>query len=101
EVDVATFEEANGQPGTPPGEAAAAAWSPPAPALTVPMPVITDVVEVNIFSDVGGPTLAAVIELISPTNKDRPAHRDAFVAQCTTCLQQGLGLRLVDVVTER
>jgi hypothetical protein len=39
------------------------------------------------------------IKLVSPANKDRPAHRDGFTAKCQTCLQQGIGLMIVDVVT--
>jgi hypothetical protein len=41
------------------------------------------------------------VELISPANKDRPAHRDALVSKCATYLQAGIGLVLVDVVTDR
>src|SRR5206468_4096420 len=48
-----------------------------------------------------GPTLAGAIELVSPANKDRPAHRDAFVFKCAAYLQQGVGLVVVDVVTDR
>jgi len=58
-------------------------------------------VEVEIFSDAGGPTLSAAIELISPANKDRPAHRAAFVAKCETYLRQGISLIVVDIVTGR
>lgn len=39
------------------------------------------------------------IGLVSPANKDRPAHRDAFTSKCQTFLQQGIGLIVVDVVT--
>src|SRR5262249_22391367 len=49
----------------------------------------------------GGPVLAGAIELVSPANKDRAAHRDAFVSKCASYLQQGVGLVVVDVVTER
>jgi hypothetical protein len=45
--------------------------------------------------------LAGVIELVSPANKDRPAHRDAFVSKCAAYLQQGVGLIVVDMVTDR
>lgn len=49
----------------------------------------------------GGPTLLGAIELISPANKYGPAQRDAFVSKCAAYLQQGMGLILVDVFTER
>jgi hypothetical protein len=98
EIDVASFEEANGVPSQWSGPVQ---WSPPAPLQTVPFAVITDFVEVTIFHTEGGPTLAGAIELVSPANKDRPEHRDAFVAKCQTLLQQGIGLLVVDVVTAR
>ncbi len=76
-------------------------WTPPAPTRTVPYSLITDIVEINVFAATGGPTLAGAVELVSPANKDRPAHRDAFVSKCASYLQQGVGLVIVDVVTER
>jgi hypothetical protein len=98
EIDVASFDETNGAA---PEVVASGPWSPPAPAQTIPFTVITDFVEVTIFHTEGGPVLAGAIELVSPANKDRPAHRDAFVAKCQTLLQQGIGLVVVDVVTDR
>jgi hypothetical protein len=41
------------------------------------------------------------IELISPSNKDRRETRRAFAAKCASYLQQGIGLIVVDIVTER
>jgi Protein of unknown function (DUF4058) len=63
--------------------------------------LFTDFVEVTIFHTEGGPVLTGAIELVSPANKDRPAHRDAFMSKCQTRLQQGIGLVVVDVVTDR
>jgi hypothetical protein len=94
EIDVATFEE--------PGAAATAGhWSPPPPQSSVPMAVPAAVVEVGIFSRSGGTVLAGAVELVSPANKDRPATRDALISKCAAYLQAGVGLVLVDVVTER
>jgi hypothetical protein len=62
---------------------------------------MTDVVEFLIFDQEAGPTLAGAIELVSPANKDRPAHRDAFVSKCSAFVQQGIRLMIVDVVTDR
>jgi hypothetical protein len=76
-------------------------WSAPAPFRTVPLALLTDVVDVQIFTKEGGPTLVGAVELVSPANKDRAAHRDAFVSKCAAYLQQGVGLAIVDVVTER
>ncbi|MFB2839038.1 DUF4058 family protein [Floridanema evergladense] len=41
----------------------------------------------------------SAIELVSPANKDRPTHRNAFISKCQTYLQQNIGLLIVDVVT--
>jgi len=100
EIDVAAFEESsNGIPVRPP--VASLGWSPPAPVQTVPFMIATDRVEVLIFDREAGPTLAGAIELVSPANKDRDRHRDAFVAKCQTYLNQGVGLVIVDAVTSR
>jgi hypothetical protein len=97
EIDVATFEEADHSAPTN-GDGA---WNPPAPTLTIPFVASTDVVEVLVYDSREGPTLAAAVELVSPANKDRPAHREAFVSKCETYLQAGAGLLIVDVVTDR
>src|SRR5262245_21136283 len=94
ERDVAAFEEA--APG-----AAPAGWAPPPPRDSYPLDLGGTVVEVGVFSRSGGPRLAGAVELVSPANKDRPLHREAFVAKCVTYLQAGVGLVVVDVVTER
>jgi hypothetical protein len=41
------------------------------------------------------------IELVSPGNKDRPEARHAFVAKCVAYLTRGIGLIVVDIVTNR
>ncbi|HUT93990.1 MAG TPA: DUF4058 family protein [Thermoguttaceae bacterium] len=96
EIDVATFEERG-----PAGHAAVSTWTAPAPTRTMLVPMINDVVEVLVFDREGGPILVGAIELVSPANKDRPEHRDAFVSKCAAYLQQGIGLVIVDVVTSR
>jgi hypothetical protein len=98
EIDVATFDEHNGSPSA---GGAQGEWAPSAPALTMPLGVIKDVIEVQVFGGVDGPTLAGAIELVSPSNKDRPAEREAFVAKCAAYLHQGVGLVMVDMVTTR
>jgi hypothetical protein len=102
EIDVAGFEFAATT--QPTGGVATVAkpitWTPPPPVRSIPFTTIGDVVEVAIYDTSGGPTLAAAVELVSPANKDRPAERDAFVAKCASYLQQGIGLVIVDIVTE-
>jgi hypothetical protein len=102
EIDVAAFNAAEFKPnmGWSTGSVQAS-WTAPAPTLTIPLPIITDVVEVLVFDREGGPTLAGAIELLSPSNKDRPTSRDAFVTKCAASIQQGVGLVVVDVVTDR
>jgi hypothetical protein len=105
EIDVATWKEAadsetSGETGNR-SSGESALWTPPAPVLTIPFTMRTDTVEVAIFGTEAGPTLVGAIELVSPANKDRPEHRDAFIAKCETYLQQGVGLVLVDIVTNR
>src|SRR5262249_52761728 len=43
----------------------------------------------------------AAIELVSPSNKDRPGSRRTFAAKCAGYLKHGIGLVIVDVVTAR
>jgi Protein of unknown function (DUF4058) len=94
EIDVAAFDEEK-------AEGTQESWVPPAPTQVLPMAVVTDIVEVAVYSSEAGPVLAGAIEIVSPANKDRPAHRDAFVSKCAALVQNGIGLVVVDVVTER
>jgi hypothetical protein len=94
EIDVAAFEEDKSNP-------APTSWTPPAPTMTIPITLITDIVEVQVYSSQAGPVLIGAIELVSPANKDRPASRDAFVSKCASFVQQGIGLIVVDIVTDR
>jgi hypothetical protein len=43
----------------------------------------------------------AAVELVSPSNKDRPEHRRTLVAKCATLLQEQVCVAIVDVVTTR
>jgi hypothetical protein len=96
EIDVAAFEEGAEE------KSSEKHWEPSAPALTVATAATTDTVEVQVFRTGGGDlVLAGCIELVSPSNKDRPAEREAFVTKCANYLHQGAGLLIVDVVTER
>ena len=94
EIDVAAFEDEKPNTGV-------VSWTPPAPTLTVPMALITDVVEIAVCNSEAGPVLIGAIELVSPANKGRPETRDAFVSKCASYLQQAVGLIVVDLVTNR
>jgi hypothetical protein len=79
-----------------------AVWAPPAPPLVAPLDFSNlDAFEAHVFYDEGGYRLAAAVELISPSNKDRPASRLAFANKCAVYLQQRVGLVVIDVVTDR
>jgi hypothetical protein len=43
----------------------------------------------------------AAIEIIGPSNKDRPENRNQFTSKCAALLRQGVSVVLVDVVTVR
>ena len=57
--------------------------------------------EVLVFDDERERTLVAAVEFVSPANKDRPEHRQAFVTKCAALLQKGVCVSIVDIVTVR
>jgi hypothetical protein len=102
EVDVASLEEPGAGASTNGGGTAtlaAPAWAPPATDLALPL-VFPDEIEVQVFRTSGGLTLVGAIELVSPGNKDRREARRAFAAKCLHYLSQGVGVVVVDIVTE-
>ena len=105
EVDVATFEEGDPPPGGVAGTgggAAVATWTAPSPTLTVETDLPeADEYEVRVYDARRGRRLVAAIELVSPSNKDRPEHRRAFVGKCAELLRQNVCVSIVDVVTAR
>ena len=76
-------------------------WNPDSPSLTLDFLLTTDIVQVDIFNQTAGPVLAGAIELVSPSNKDGPDAREAFVGKCASFLHEAIGLVVVDVVTDR
>src|SRR6188472_3506089 len=60
-----------------------------------------DEFEVRIYDEEQGQRLVAAIEIISPSNKDRPEHRRAFVAKVAALLQKEVCVSVVDLVTVR
>jgi hypothetical protein len=101
EIDVATFDEAGAASANGAG-VATAVWAPPRPPLTAPLDFAhLDAIEIQIFQDEQGPRVVAAIELVSPANKDRPSHRQAFAVKCASYLQQSIAVVVVDLVTSR
>ncbi len=107
EVDVATFEEDELDPthagaNDNGGGTATAIWSPPRPTLAVPTDLPNrDEYEVRVYDTRSGRRLVAAIELVSPSNKDRPDHRRAFATKCAALIQNRVCVAFVDLVTTR
>ncbi len=81
EADVATFERDGNRPAGQTGETEGAGvstsiWAPPEPAQTLLIDLPSqDVFEVQVLDESRGSRLVAVVELVSPGNKDRSEHR--------------------------
>ncbi len=100
EIDVPTFEE--GTAGAASTNGGVAVWAPPRPTHRVTLQFShPDLFEIRVFTDEEGPRLVAAVELVSPSNKDRPAQRHQFAIKCASYLQENVGLVVVDVVTAR
>ena len=73
-----------------------------APTHTIAGPCFPDSFEVRSLLDNQQVfTLVGAIELISPSNKDRPEERRQFATKCASYLHQGISLVILDIVTNR
>lgn len=75
-------------------------YAPPAVTATVPGHFPDDIL-VEIKDTHRDYRVVAVVELVSPANKDRAEHRADFVGKLTTYLSKGIGVIVIDVVTTR
>jgi Protein of unknown function (DUF4058) len=75
-------------------------YAPPAAPVTLAA-AFAPVFRVEVFDLERSRSLLAVVELASPANQDRPSSRESFAAKCTSCLLAGVGLVLVDIVTNK
>jgi hypothetical protein len=77
-------------------------WTPPKATLTVEsdLPDMEEY-EVRVYDERRGRTLVAALEIVSPSNKDRPESRRAFVAKTAALLQRNVCVSIVDLVTVR
>jgi hypothetical protein len=87
EVDVASFESDSHQRSSgrrrESGGAATAVWTAPEPSVDVEAhPPDQDEYEVRVYDEGHERRLVAAVEIISPSNKDRPAKRRGFVGEC-------------------
>lgn len=97
EVDVAAFER-EAAPRF--DEATADAWAVESPTLLLETEELTPAeYEVRVYDSNRAQRLVAAIELVSPSNKDRPQSRMAFVDKCHAMLQQDVCVVIVDTVT--
>lgn len=103
EVDVGTYRDLE-----PPadltnageGGVALATYAPPRPTLTLePRLPSQDVYEVRIYNSRRNRRLLAAIEIVSPSNKDRPETRGTFVAKVAALLKHDVCVSIVDVVS--
>jgi hypothetical protein len=60
-----------------------------------------DVYEVQIYDTERGRYLVAAIEIVSPSNKDRPETRESFISKVIALLQKDVCVSIVDLVTVR
>jgi hypothetical protein len=100
ELDIGTFEQENSSPyvSHPIGDTA-----------TIAEPTVSADIdigdqheyEVLIYEVEREKRLVAAVEFVSPGNKDRIEHRQAFVSKCSALLQQNVSVAIVDVVTNR
>ncbi|HWE37639.1 MAG TPA: hypothetical protein VG406_13815 [Isosphaeraceae bacterium] len=58
-----------------------------------------DAFEVRVLDARNDHRLVAAVELVSPSNEDRPEHRRAFVAKCVAMLQDQVCVAIVDILT--
>jgi hypothetical protein len=100
ELDIAAFQRDDevGGPLADSTEANGAAWATESPTLLLETEELTPAeYEVQVYGE--GEELVAAIELVSPSNKDRPQSRKAFVDKCHALLQQEVCVVIVDTVT--
>ena len=99
EVDIGTYRKPAPEPTELAGGIALATYAPPKPTATLqPQLPDQDVYEVRIFDSRRNRQLVAAIELVSPSNKDRPENRATFVSKVATLLRNNICVSIVDVV---
>jgi hypothetical protein len=105
EIDVSAFEEdePRGTKSTPDtGDGGVATAASPEPTLTLEADLSEqDEYEVRVYDAERGRLLVAAIAIVSPSNKDRPENRRAFVAKVAALLQKDVCVSIVDLVTIR
>lgn len=104
EVDVSTYDLDSRDPETSNhfGGGGTALLTAPSPTLTVEADLSEqDEYEVLIYDSDRGRRLVAAIEIVSPSNKDRPEAREAFVGKVAALLRKDVCVSIVDLVSIR
>jgi hypothetical protein len=100
EADVAEYDKrGNGHAVNGNGAVATLPQAPPAVG-SFPA-VFPDELEVRVGTSRHELNLCGVIELVSEANKKEIREREAFMAKCAAYLQRGIGVVIIDVVTNR
>ena len=94
EVDVRVDEWANQ------AESAPVMYQVPAPSAIIHTTYF-EASEVQIFDLNHARKTVGVIEIVSPANKDRTQHQEAFLAKCYSFIAYGVSTVIVDIVTTR
>lgn len=96
----ATAEEISVNGNGSPVAVAVRPWAPPTATMVLPFDFPDDL-EVRILDERDDARLVAVVELVSPRNKDRVEARQGFAGKVVAYLQRGVGVVVVDLVTSR
>ncbi len=106
EIDVSTFEDESSEEypsfdaDEGEGGVAVAVEITPHPTLTLEADLSEfDEYEVRIYDDEFDRRLVAAIEIVSPSNKDRPESRRAFLTKVEALLQKDVCVSIVDLVS--
>ncbi|MDB5309923.1 MAG: hypothetical protein JWO38_4125 [Gemmataceae bacterium] len=75
-------------------------YAPPATALSMPA-TFPNEMRVEIRDSTRAYQVVGVVELVSPGNKTELSEREQFAAKCLSYLGKGIGLVVIDIVTER
>ena len=104
EVDISAFELDSREPADErdSGSGGTATLTALSPTLTIEADLSEqDQYEVLIYDAERGRQLVAAIEIVSPSNKDRPDSREAFVGKVAGLLQKDVCVSIIDLVSIR
>jgi hypothetical protein len=77
-----------------------AIYTPPVATLSMPLS-FPEEYRVEVRDTMRASRILGVIELVSPGNKDDNEARETFAGKCLSYLAKGIGLVVIDIVTDR